>query len=353
MTGMILMLVLLGIIPVFIGSMAAGAFRRENGSCLAFVYLMGIMILVAVMQLLSVPMTFMRCSFSLLVWIYNGITAVLLIFAIVCRRKQLMEIGKESVYRIRNADRRWILVIAAIYLPVIAVSFYTPYIYGDDTTYITMVNDILSSDTLYQIDVDTGQEVTWVLAKYSLSAYWTWIAYLAKMSGLHPLFLCKTVLIYFFVPMAYAVQGLLGSFLFRNQERKMIVYMLFVVLVSIFGGFSNYTVTYRLYTWVWQSKAFLAIIVLPFLFYYCNCIFEYEISWRENVLLLTLILATCSTTLTGTGLAVGMVLVLALIYAVKNKNIKNMIFPVLACFPAYVLMAIYLRYDQFLGWIHF
>jgi hypothetical protein len=153
--------------------------------------------------------------------------------------------------------------------------------------------------------------------------------------------------------MAYAVQGLLGSFLFRNQERKMIVYMLFVVLVSIFGGFSNYTVTYRLYTWVWQSKAFLAIIVLPFLFYYCNCIFEYEISWRENVLLLTLILATCSTTLTGTGLAVGMVLVLALIYAVKNKNIKNMIFPVLACFPAYVLMAIYLRYDQFLGWIHF
>lgn len=351
--GILILLILLGVIPVVIGTLFSARIHRDNATSLTFVYLVGIMVLVAITELLSVPMTLMKLSFSAFVWVYNGFTMILLILSFRYCKNLLTEILQKAKETIRKANKLWLLVLLAIYVPIIILSFVTPYIYGDDTTYLTLVNDIVYSNRLYLTDEVTGMAKDWVLAKYSLSSFWTWLAYLAKMTGLHPLILCKSILSYIFVPMAYAVQGLIAAFLFKNGQRKILIYMLLVVLASIFGGFTNYSVTYRLYTWTWQSKAFLAMIVIPFLFYYCNYVFESMTTKWEYFLLLLMILATCATTLTGTGLAVAMVCVLAALYTLYNKKIGIVIKTLLACCPAYILILIYLKYDQFMLLIGF
>lgn len=351
--GIIILLLVLGIFPILLGTLLSVHIRRDNSNTITFSYFMGLTEMIAFMQLISVPMTLGKVSFSVLYRSYTFVMLCMLILAVVLRRKYIWKMVQRAAGRIRVADSKWWIVIVFIFIPIIILAFYTPHIYGDDTTYITMVNDILSSDTLYLIDTHTGEPVSWILSKYSLSSYWTWIAYLAEISGLHPLILCKTVLLFFFIPMSYAVYGLLAAHLFCNSERRMLIFMGLLNLVQLFGGFSGYTTSFRLLTWVWQSKAFLAIIVLPFLFYYCNLVFEKKTTLYEFFVLCLLIVATSSTTLTGTGLAVAMVILLALIYAVKEHQLIKIAGAGIACSPALIYMLIYLKYDDFLRLIHF
>lgn len=351
--GIIKLFIVLGIFPILAGTILSAHINRDNSGTLTFSYFMGLILMIAVMQIISVPMTLRKVSFSVLYKSYIAIILMLVLAAVAFQRKYMMDIIKKAWQRVQYADRKWWIVGGLIIFPIIVLAFYTPHIYGDDTTYITMVNDILSSDTLYLIDTHTGEPVTWILSKYSLSSYWTWIAFLAKISGIHPLILCKTILMFCFIPMSYAVYGLLASYLFYNNERRILIFMGLLNLIQIFGGFSGYTTTFRLLTWVWQSKAFLAIIVLPFLFYYCNLVFERKTKTYELFVLCLLIIATSSTTLTGTGLAVAMVMVLALIYAVKSRNWIKIIGAGIACSPALIYMIIYLKYDAFLRFIHF
>ncbi|MGN0428119.1 MAG: DUF6077 domain-containing protein [Agathobacter sp.] len=351
--GIIILLFFFSVVPVLLGELFVRPIKRINKDNFVFVYMIGILVWVAISEILSVPMTSLSAKFSTFVWTYNGILLVLIFLSLILCRKQIMLLLSNTWEVIRNMDKRWWLVLLAVFIPVIYLSFRDLYAYGDDKTYISMVNDILSSNTLYLIDADTGKPMPYVQSKYCLSSYWTWIAYLAKMSGLHPLILCKTVLMFLFVPMSYAVQGLFAEYLFRRDERKVFIYMLLVVLVSIWGGFSNYTVTYRLYTWSWQSKAFLAMIVLPFVLYYLNAVFEDEnrTLW-DYVLLFIMIIATCSTTLTGTGLVVAMSYVIAGIYSVIHRKKRILVATGFVCFPAYILMILYIKYYDFVFGLH-
>ncbi len=349
--GIPVLLLALGIVPVLTGAAFSFKLKTEYRKGLTFNYTVGILVMLAVMQLYSVPFTLLQCSFTSLVILYSGTLALFCVFSLLRRRRYLAKLFQNAGSLIKRADKKWFLLVALIYLPVIALSFFTPYIYGDDKTYLTMVNDIAASDTLYMIDTATGEPITWVSAKYALSSYWTFLAWLVKITGIHTLILCKTILAFFIAPISYAVQGLLFSFLFRSNERKMLAAMFFLNLLQLFGCFSIYSVSYRLYTWIWQSKAFLAIIVIPFLFYYCNLIFEKKCAPREYLCLSVFITAACSTTLTGAGLAVLMVMLLSVIYAFLCKRPLIVIGAGLAGIPAAVYMLLYLRYDMFVSWL--
>ncbi len=351
--GICILVIVLGLLPIFIGAVISSHIKREDAKTISFSYFMGLMLMLMVMQLLSVPMTLMRVSFSTLTMAYSLLLAFFCVIALLFCKDYLKKILLHGKGIFKNLERKWFFVAAVIMIPVIVLAFTTPYIYGDDRTYIAMVNDILESNALYQTDFATGESAPWVLSKYSLSSYWTWIAYLAKISGIHPLILCKTVLMFFFVPMSYWAQGLVASFLFHNSERRIYLFMAFVGLIGLFGEFSMYSVSYRIYTWVWQSKAFLAIIVLPVLFYYCNLIFEKKVKLIEYLILCMLVIATSSTTLTGTGLAVGMIMVLAFIYAVKNRKFSLLVGAGFACTPALAFAVMHLKYTEFLQLLNF
>lgn len=351
--GIIIILIMFSVIPILLGVLFASPIKRTESNGFVFVYMLGLMVWVAISELLGVPFTSLGMSFSSFVYTYTFIVGILLVISVLFCRKKIVLLCSNTIEIIKRADKKWWIILLIVLAPVIWLSFQTTNIYGDDKTYIAMVNDILYSDTLYLVDAETGKYMPYVSPKYCLASYWTWIAYIAKMSGIHPLILCKTVLMFIFVPMSYAVQGLFASYLYRRNQRSMYIYMLFVVLVSIFGGFSNYTVTYRLYTWSWQSKAFLAMIVLPFVLYYLNSVFEEQKRYFwDYFLLFIIIIATCSTTLTGTGLVVATAYIVAAIYSFIHRKIGILIATGFVCFPTYILMLIYIKYYDFVFGLH-
>lgn len=349
--GILTLTLLLGLIPIVLGALLTVKMNIENSCLISFNYLAGMMTMLTIMQLYSVPMTLLQYTFDELVRAYSVTLVLLCLYVIIRHRRYLTEIWKSFVKRVQKADRRWFFIVLLIFVPAIVLAFYTPYIYGDDKTYLTMVNDIVESNTLYLIDTATGEAVTWVSAKYALSSYWTFLAYLVKVSGVHTLILCKTILIFVFTGVSYMMQGLVGSFLCKNSERKLLYYMFFLSIVQFFGCFSWYSTSFRLYTWIWQSKAFLAIIVIPFLFYACNIIFDKKMEIRNYALLLIGIITACSATLTGAGLALGMVLLLALMYTIRRKDWKILFGAGVTCVPAAIYMLLYLRYDIFVNWL--
>lgn len=349
--GILILLVVMGIVPILIGTLMSRGTGKEHIDSISYNYLLGILAMFAIMQIYSVPMTLLQWKFSTLVMAFNVTLMVLCVLAILTGRVYLGNIVKKAQAVMRQIDCKWIGIVVLIYVPTIILSFYTMFIYGDDKTYLTMVHDIVESNTLYLIDPATGEQISWVSAKYALSSYWSFLAYLVEITGIHTQILCKTVLPFFIVPISYAVQGLIAAYLFRNDGRKMLVYMFFINLLNLFGCFSNYSVSYRLYTWSWQSKAFLAIIAIPFMFYYCCIIFEKESRIREYLYLGIIIIAACSATLTGAGLAIIMVLLLAAFYALIRKTLYPIIGAGVACIPAAAFMLLYLRYDIFVGWL--
>lgn len=351
--GMAMLLLLLIICPVMIGALILLPSKKEETDNFIFSYMIGLLSMLALSEVLSVPLTLLKQSFMHFVIAYSCGLLIMVLASLTFARKKCIRIVKGIWDQLKNFQVKWIPVLLGIFVPIIILAFYTPYIYGDDKVYLSMVNDMVVSDRLYLTNINTGDSDGWVIAKYALSSYWTWIAYIVKISGIHTLILCKTILAFVYVPISYAIQELFARYLFHGDTRKVYVYMLILILVTLFGGFSNYPVTYRLYVWVWQSKALLAIMVLPFLFYYCNVIFEKVPCFWEYFILFIMILGTCSTTLTGTGLAVGMVCILAAYYMVVHRKIGIFVKSFLMCIPAYFLMFFYLLYDEILAWTNF
>ena len=69
--GFVVLLILLGIIPLLIGILCSVPIKRSISQNIIFVYLLGIMVLVAICEALSVPMTLMKRSFTDFLYAYN------------------------------------------------------------------------------------------------------------------------------------------------------------------------------------------------------------------------------------------------------------------------------------------
>jgi hypothetical protein len=343
--------IVLILVPMLIGELCMDLCQLNDLNRISCKYIAGLIVSVAISEAVVVPLTLAKVSFSMFVWIYSGILAGISLLAVVVCRKNIRRTLVSM--KPKKLSWKWTMIVLLVMVPVVIIAFLAPYTYGDDRTYLTMVNDMLTTNRLYLTDISTGQEAEWIHPKYALSAYWAWIAYLAKVTNIHPLILCKTVLPVLFVPVAYLVQMIFGDYLLKGNKEKLWIYMLLLILATFFGGFSIYTITYRIYVWPWQSKAFLAMIILPFLFYFCNLIFEQNENRCCFIVLFFIILSSCASTLTGTGISAAMVCILAAMYAFAMKKASILFKALIACAPAYALILLTLLYNHLLEWVHF
>ena len=95
-----------------------------------------------------------------------------------------------------------------------------------------------------------------------------YIAFLGKITGIHVAAIAHTILPVWLVPMAYMVYSLIGRRLFQNERKKIAIFMFWMTILVVFGGYSWYVLTLRLAVCIWHGKAVMASIMLPFLFYY-------------------------------------------------------------------------------------
>ena len=185
-------------------------------------------------------------EFSLVVVIYSCVLAALSIVGITLGVVDYRLTGNKYVAA-RKLDRvvsrdevvMWILAILVILIQVV-MSVITQSFDGDDAYYVVQSLLTVETDTMYSIKPYTGLS-TAVDLRHALAAMPMWVAYLSRISGIHPTIISHTCLGVILIPLLYMIYYQCGKLLFRKDSRRLPIFLIFVSILYVFGNVSIYT----------------------------------------------------------------------------------------------------------------
>lgn len=145
----------------------------------------------------------------------------------------------------------------------------------DDFDYVANSNDDIAFNMLANSSVVTG--VHPVTEPKRVATSWpAYIAYLSLVSGFEVTTVCHTILPVLLLLVAYWIYYYMSKAMFDSLDNRFI-FMIILSTLFVFGLFSHYSLTFRLLCTLWQGKAVLCAMVLPFLFAYLPKVLKDEI----------------------------------------------------------------------------
>lgn len=303
-------------------------------------WIVGFFVLLALFEMVAIPCIFKKFSLKTLSLLILSITGGLCAMSLFLNWKEILQEIK-SMSR-RKPDKLWVIVFLLIAFQTGMLGL-GMHIDDDDAFYVATSVTALDTNTLYEIDPYTGQQYWTFPARYVLSPLPMLGAVVGKIIKLRPTIFYHTVLPFFLIPMAYGVFALIGEKVFRDDTEKKAQFLLFVSTVNLFSATSVLTQGHFLLVRIWQGKAILANIILPFLLYFALKYFEKNyLTMREWTTLLCTMLAGCFVSSMGILLCAIMVEVLAFLQVLRSRKIRLLIQITLACIPNLALASIYL-----------
>lgn len=176
----------------------------------------------------------------------------------------------EKLNQIKANKFLGIYIVAFVALLIIQLYFAFAYEINewsyDDYDYVVNSQDTITTDTIAYVNYVNG-EMPYTAEKRAVTAWPTYIAYLARVSGFEVTTVCHTILPVILLLIAYLVYYYIGKFIFADVEKRFI-FLVFLSMTNIFGLYSHHASTFRLLGAIWQGKAVLTTIAIPFFVIY-------------------------------------------------------------------------------------
>lgn len=270
---------------------------------IALAYLLGFLTMLILYQIPAVPMIITKQSFSLLthVWLIELIVAC--IISIIFNFKRfgtMMSKKKKELVEWRKSS--WLgkfLTISAVSFILVQACFlsYANIYDTDDARYIAEGLDAIHTDKMLLTNPLTGEALTEPIGEMTkdiVSPFPMLQASVSYLLDVHLATLCHIILPLFLIPLCYLVYWLLAVQIFGqdNQEKRMI-FVNFVCVLMMFGRLSAYWSSAYLLWRIWQGKAILAAIILPFLFWIMHGLMKNMEDKHYYVLLFVTTLGAC------------------------------------------------------------
>ncbi|WP_026491558.1 DUF6077 domain-containing protein [Butyrivibrio sp. XPD2002] len=134
---------------------------------------------------------------------------------------------------------------------------------GDDSYYVVESLLAQQADVMNTILPYTGSS-TALDIRHAMAVFPLWIAFIAKMSGIHATIVSHTIMPLLIIPMVYLIYLEMGRILLGVRQDMIPVYMIFISVFTMFGNTSIYTPETFLMMRTWQGKAMVANFVIPF-----------------------------------------------------------------------------------------
>lgn len=246
-------------------------------------YLQGFALLITVFAGMYIPALIICAkaadiSFSSFSGAFSVAVMLLSVYGVLVLMQDVREKDSAEFTAKRQAFLAWfkkdtavkLVCIIFILFQAIRLVFLEPYEYLDEKTYISLINDILSTDVLYGTYSDTGALYDGIgnaIPKYLLAPWYPFLAYLCHIGGVHPLILGKTILPVVMLLLSYASLYFFGRTIIGDDEKsgKLYVYMLIVaVLLELMLPDNDQSVAALVYT-MW-GKNLSAAIAVPMIF---------------------------------------------------------------------------------------
>lgn len=332
------LLIWLWILPAVVGCLWTETLPEEDGS-LAAAYFYGLFTVLALFEALAVPMTFLKCSLTLLTRVW-----ALLVLALA-----LASVRKNRTFA---AQRRWLAGAFRRMTPVLAVALLCmalqaayvtqrEYIDDDDAFYLATATTSVEKDSLYRFNPYTGKAYQQLPSRYVLAAWPLFLATLSRLSGFHPAILAHMLLPAVVLLWTYLVYALFAKRLFPDDPRKQGLFLLFVAVLLSFSGYSRYSAATFLFIRGWQGKAVLAGVGIPALFYGAWIVYQERATAVSWLMLGGIVCSACLFTSMGVALSLVVLGCCALCAALLNRRWLYLPLTAAACLPALACGVVY------------
>ncbi len=301
-----------------------------------FFILYGILVWFQYWNTFDVPFT--GC-FTALVWSYSVVIALLVVLWLWLDRAAIKGIFSYIRQRLSSwqSDIKgdvFVLVYGIIFAAVLLAQLYFAYGYEvnewsyDDYDYVVNSQDMISSDTLSYVSYTTG-EMPNNQEKRVVVSWPAYISYLAKISGFEVTTVAHTIMPPLFLLIAYLVYFYLSGLIFTKLDNRLI-FMILLAVGFAFGLHSHYSVSFRLLCTIWQGKAILSAIVVPFMITHLAFLYSDKVD-RGNLLpLVSIAIGSCSLTTMSMLLFPMTVILMWLVMSIYNRRLYEVSY-LIAC----------------------
>lgn len=269
----ILLFLMLIFTPYIAGSIVTRRFDGY-GRRVDIAYITGFMIMLALFELIAVPviLNVKYGSFRMLSTCFSAsVIAVDVIGTYLWLRdrglagsgKNRLDVRRGSSAESSIGMRIMWIIAGAILLYMLYMAVTRSWFDGDDAYYVTQSVITQQTGTMYQIQPYTGGSTSLDL-RHVMAAFTMWIAYMSTACGFHAAVFCHTVLPVFVIPLTELIYYEIAKKLFGQKHNDMVpVFMIFVMLFQIFGSTSIYTSETFLLTRTCQGKSMVANFIFP------------------------------------------------------------------------------------------
>ena len=344
-TKALALIIILIVIPYCIGLLPASFVDKEIRT-MPMIYVFGFVLSLGLFELISVPVTvIVPDGFPKIVGIYLGVECAFAMAGLIVYNFHKKPQSEKIVLKFDENMVLWIIVGLSILFQVIMYVCLQSFD-GDDAYYV--VQSVLAEQTnmLYRIKPYTGLSTSMDL-RHALASVPIWIAFLGRVSGIHPTIIAHSIIGIILIPLIYTVYYNYARVLFGKDSRRCAAFMLFVSFMYIFGNVSIYTQTTFMLTRTWQGKSMLANLILITIGWIMLVLFrkdeESEIStfgcWIV-LFFLSIAAAMCSTA--SVFLVALMMAVYGVTLAICKKDVQIALKLMITCVPLVAYGAIYI-----------
>lgn len=294
----------------------------------------GFIVFLALNELLAAPFILLHWNFSSYFYLFIFLNVY---FFVVGLKNLYQGILARSII-IHKSGYMFIAVIAL--LTAIGLSQTHSYFSGDDSFYISLIEQNQSNTRLYSSDPESGTE-KWGFPKAYRFQGWELIeSGLSKFSGFSSVELTKGLMPFVILTIVFvAYLRIFSEFLPKNRA-YLAVTLLFVMLMM--GGFSDRSEGAFIMTRPWQGKSILAALMIPYLIFSLHRIYQdLRLANRAGYLAIFIIcLAALTINPSSVFLCSSAIIAFGIIYIFKFRSLTpslKLVYPILAFLPIIIL----------------
>lgn len=267
MLKVIQVLLLFIFISMLIGCLIMKALKEKQASFFKSI-LCGSIVMMALFEVLFIPMTILGQTLSRLTQIWAILVGLIALVSALVSKKLILELIKTAFLEIKKINVFDGIVLFFVVIQMVICYKYI-FTHANDAYYVGMASTTLTTDQLLSYSPYTGASITWSSYKAhliaSLPAYW---AMLAKIFGVTGAFMCHSIVPVLYIPLAYVLYREIGMLLFKQEHNHVSLFILMICIGNFFIG-NHYDTSYEMLTTsVWQGGTFLYNIALPGIFYF-------------------------------------------------------------------------------------
>ena len=249
------------LVPFGSGLWITSKLPKEHQS-IGMIFLNGYLIVIAFFQCFYLGFLMAgSISFKLLTWVF-GIFVIFTSVSIVFGKGVL----KETIAKLTNRDAIVLKTVFALFVIVQVIMRLLQQISdGDDAFYIATAANSYTSGTMNYVQPYTGAVSNDIDLRHAFAASPTWLAFLSKVTMIHPAIMGHSVLAPVLIVLHYLVILQIGELFFKKKKNEKYLFASLVALFNMYGYVSIYTSQTFFLTRTWQGKSIFANLFLPVL----------------------------------------------------------------------------------------